>query len=75
MTEAQKELTPEEEARIKWESLLLGRTQAVVDAVPAEEVTTEAEVEDTELVPDVIEDSPEATLSQLFKSMVNGVKE
>jgi hypothetical protein len=74
MAEPQIELTPEEEARIKWESLLLGKTQAVVEPVIVEEVV-EASVEGTTVAPEEIEDSPEAVLSQLFKSMVKGVKD
>jgi hypothetical protein len=73
MAEVQVELTSEEESRIKWESLLLGKTQAVVEPVPVEEQITE--IEGTVEVPEEIEDSPEAVLSQLFKSMVKGVKE
>jgi hypothetical protein len=74
MAEVQVELTPEEEARIKWESLLLGKTQAVVEPAPAEEEITEPEVEGI-VAPEIVEDSPEAVLSQLFKSMVKGVKD
>ena len=74
MAEVQVELTSEEESRIKWESLLLGKTQAVVDPAPAEEAV-EVKVEAATVTPEVIEDSPEAVLSQLFKSMVKGVKD
>jgi len=73
MAEVQVELTSEEESRSKWESLLLGKTQVVDEPVPAVEEITE--VESTEAVLEVVEDSPESVLSQLFKSMVKGVKE
>jgi hypothetical protein len=67
MAEVQVEFTPEDEARIKWQNLLLGKTQAVVDEpAPAVEETIElVAVSGAE----VVEDSPEAILAQLFKSM------
>jgi hypothetical protein len=66
MAEAQIELTPEEEARIKWESVLLGKTQAVVEPEPVEEIA-EPEVETAPLV---IDNGPEAVLARLYKNMV-----
>jgi len=80
MTEVQAEFTPEEEARIKWKDLLLGTTQVVVETAPVEEQIAEAEVKDTVVAPKVVapeveEDSPEAVLSQLYKSMLKGVKD
>ena len=75
MAEVQEEFTPEEEARIKWKNLLLGKTEAVVEPAPVEEEIAETEVESTVVVPEVIEDSPEAVLSQLYKSMLKGVKD
>lgn len=67
MAEVQVEITPEEEARIKWQNLLLGKSQAVVEPdpvieEPSEEIPTALE--------EVAEDSPEAVLSQLYKSML-----
>lgn len=67
MADAQIELTPEEEARIKWESLLLGKTQAVDEPVLVKEEIAETEVETAPLV---IDNGPEAVLARLHKSMV-----
>jgi len=66
MAEAQIELTPEEEARIKWQSVLLGKTQAVVEPVLVEEELTETE----ETAPLVLDNGPEAVLARLHKSMM-----
>lgn len=68
MAEAQIELTPEEEARIKWQSVLLGKTQAVVEPVLVEEELTETEEEET--APLVLDNGPEAVLARLHKSML-----
>ena len=70
MAEVQVEFTSEEEARIKWEQLLRGKSIAVDEPALVEE-----DAKGTEKVPEVIEDSPEAVLSQLFKSMVKGIKD
>jgi hypothetical protein len=67
MAEAQIELTPEEEARIKWESVLLGKTQAVVEPDPIVEEIAEPEVETAPLV---IDNGPEAVLARMYKNMV-----
>jgi len=69
MAEVQVEFTPEEEARIKWQNLLLGKTQAVVEPDPVIEEPIE-EIPDALETVDVPEDSPEAVLSQLYKSMI-----
>jgi len=69
MAEAQLELTPEEEARIKWESLLLGKTQAVVELTPVIEEPSE-EIPDALETVDVPEDSPEAVLARLYMGMI-----
>ena len=69
MAETQIELTPEEESRLRWENLLLGKAQAVVESIsvidePNEEIPPALETIE------VVEDSPEAILSQLYKSML-----
>jgi len=68
MAEAQVEFTPEEEARIKWENLLLGKSQAAGKPTLAEEELVDEPV--VEPAVPVIEESPEAVLSQLYKSML-----
>ena len=68
MAETQIELTPEEEARIKWEQLLRGKTVVVDEPVPVVEESTE--VQDIAIASEEIEYSPEAVLARLFKSMV-----
>jgi len=68
MAETQIALTPEEESRIKWEQLLRGKPVVVDDPTPA--VEESIEVEDIAIAPDEIEDTPEAVLARLFKSMV-----
>lgn len=73
MAEVQVEFTSEEEARIKWENLLLGKTHAVVKPTPATEELIDEPVIEPAII--VMEDSPEAVLSQLFKSMVKGIKD
>lgn len=75
MAEVQVELTSEEESRTKWEQLLRGKSVAVNEPVPVEEESAEAVEVVEDIVPEVIEDSPEAVLARLFKSMVKGVKE
>ena len=67
MDEAQVELTPEEEARIKWEQLLRGKP-TVVEPTPIEEVV-EATVKPTIVLRPVIDNSDEAVLARLHKSM------
>tara|TARA_R110000772_G_scaffold1566_9_gene5378 strand:- start:20841 stop:21050 length:210 start_codon:yes stop_codon:yes gene_type:complete len=67
MAEAQIELTPEEEARIKWEQLLRGKPTVVDEPMPVEELV-ELAVE--EALPVVIDNGPEAVLARLYKSMV-----
>ena len=72
MAEVQEEFTPEEEeARIKWKNLLLGSAKAVDETVPAEEEqVAEAIVQAPVVMPEVVENSPESVLSQLYKSML-----
>jgi hypothetical protein len=70
MAEAQIELTPEEEARIKWEQLLRGKPTVVVDTVPEEEAVEEALEEPTEPEVIVVDNSQEAVLAKLYKSMI-----
>lgn len=67
MAEVQSELTPEEEARIKWEQLLQGKSVAADDSVPAEDLV---ETMPSEPVLDVVDNSPEAVLAKLYKSMI-----
>jgi hypothetical protein len=66
MADAEVELTPEEEARIKWEQLLRGKSAVVVDTVVVTEEVDE--LEEIEAVPEVIDDSAEAVLARLYKS-------
>ena len=68
MAETQLELTPEEEARIRWEQVLRGKPVGVVE--PAPEMEEVIVVEETIAAPEVIENSPEAVLARLFKSMI-----
>jgi hypothetical protein len=70
MVEEQVELTPEEEARIKWEQLLRGKPTVVVDTVPEEEAVEEALEEPTEPEVIVVDNSQEAVLAKLYKSMI-----
>jgi hypothetical protein len=70
MAEAQIELTPEEEARIKWEQLLRGKPTVVVGTVPEEEAVEEALEEPTEPEVIVVDNSQEAVLAKLYKSMI-----
>jgi hypothetical protein len=68
MVEEQVELTPEEEARIKWEQLLRGKSTVAVEPEPVEE---SAEVlEEAVKEPLVIDNGREAVLARLYKSMV-----
>lgn len=70
MAEEQIELTPEEEARIRWEQLLRGKPTVAVEPVLDEEESVEAEEEEVDLAPVVIDNGPEAVLARLYKSMV-----
>ena len=71
MAEEELELTPEEEARIKWEQVLRGKPAVVVEPVLVEEETTEEMLlELTEPVVIVVDNSPEAVLAKLYKSMI-----
>jgi hypothetical protein len=68
MAEEEIELTPEEEARIKWEQLLRGKSTVAVEPEPVEE---SAEVlEEAVKEPLVIDNGREAVLARLYKSMV-----
>ena len=69
MADTQIELTPEEEARIKWEQLLRGKSAVVVDTVVVTEEVEEPE--EVEVVPEVLDDSAEAVLARLYKSTKN----
>jgi hypothetical protein len=69
MADTQVELTPEEEARIKWEQLLRGKSAVVVDTVVVTEEVEEPE--EVEVVPEVTDDSSEAVLARLYKSTKN----
>jgi hypothetical protein len=68
MAEAEVELTPEEEARIKWEQLLRGKSTVAVEPEPVEE--SAEVVEETVKEPLVIDNGREAVLARLYKSMV-----
>jgi hypothetical protein len=72
MAEVQEEFTPEEEeARTKWKNLLLGSAEAIDETAPAEEEqVAEAKVQAPVVTPEVVENSPESVLSQLYKSML-----
>jgi hypothetical protein len=67
MAEEQIELTPEEEARIRWEQLLRGKPTAAVEPVVEESAEVVEEVAKEALV---IDNGPEAVLARLYKSMV-----
>jgi hypothetical protein len=68
MAEEEIELTPEEEARIKWEQLLRGKSTVAVEPETVEE---SAEVVDEAVKePLVIDNGREAVLARLYKSMV-----
>lgn len=67
MAEEQIELTPEEEARLKWEQLLRGKSTVVVETTPIVEESDE--VEDVAVEPESVDDSAEAVLARLFKRM------
>jgi hypothetical protein len=68
MAEAVVELTPEEEARIKWEQLLRGKSTVAVEPEPVEE--SAEVVEEAVKEPLVIDNGREAVLARLYKSMV-----
>ena len=68
MAEAEVELTPEEEARIKWEQLLRGKSTVAVEPEPVEESADV--VEEAVKEPLVIDNGREAVLARLYKSMV-----
>jgi hypothetical protein len=68
MAEAEVELTPEEEARIKWEQLLRGKSTVAVEPEPVEE--SAEVVEEAVKEPLVIDNGREAVLARLYKSMV-----
>lgn len=70
MVEEQVELTPEEEARIKWEQVLRGKPTVVVDTMPDEEALEELPTEPTEPEVIIVDNSPEAVLAGLYKSMI-----
>ena len=70
MAEEEIELTPEDEARIKWEQVLRGKPTVVVDPAPVEEETTEITETEVETAPVVIDNGPEAVLARLYKSIV-----
>lgn len=70
MAEEEIELTPEDEARIKWEQVLRGKPTVVIEPVPVEEETTEITETEVETAPVVIDNGPEAVLARLYKSMV-----
>lgn len=67
MAEEQIELTPEEEARIRWEQLLRGKPTVAVEPVVEESAEVVEEVAKEALV---IDNGPEAVLARLYKSMV-----
>ena len=71
MADTQIELTPEEEARIKWEQLLRGKSAVVIDTVVVTEEVEEPE--EVEVVPEVLDDSAEAVLARLYKSTKNSI--
>ena len=71
MADTQIELTPEEEARIKWEQLLRGKSAVVADTVVVTEEVEEPE--EVEVVPEVLDDSAEAVLARLYKSTKNSL--
>jgi|LakMenEpi03Aug12_release.lakeMendotaPanAssembly.Ray.scaffolds.fasta_scaffold245892_4 hypothetical protein len=68
MAEEEIELTPEEEARIKWEQLLRGKSTVAVEPEPVEE--SAEVVEEAVKEPLVIDNGREAVLARLYKSMV-----
>jgi hypothetical protein len=67
MTDVQTEIEVEIETKNKWDQLLRGTTQAVVEPDPVVEEISESE---EEISVEITEDSPEAVLAQLYKSMI-----
>jgi hypothetical protein len=67
MAEELIDLTPEEVSRLKWEQLLRGKPVVVVESVP--EVEEVIVVEEPIAISEVTDDSVEAVLARLHKSM------
>jgi hypothetical protein len=65
MAEEQIEISPEEEARLRWEQVLRGKSTTVVETVAIIEESNV--VEDVAVEPESIDDSPEAVLARLYK--------